>query len=133
LRVLQIFRDLTEAIQSLTTAVQSLELAQAEDAPSEARLDDLERSRSLWEAQMDAILVKADSTLKSANNAESRARTMKRAYERLDPFDEEGEEVETAVPSGHVENGEEQEVLPLRVDVAPTGKALATRLKFLGG
>ncbi len=132
------FRALLVAIQDLVTAVVNLvdvlhvviEL-QRRDGPSEARLEELERSRALWQSDMEALVATATGKYEAANNAEARTRTMKRHYERLaDPFDEEGEEEPTAVPAGDVAGGEADGLLPLRVDVAPNHKALALRFKY---
>ena len=97
------------------------------------RLDALELSRAGWEAEMDAVLLKAQSTLKSAANAESRSRTMMNHAEKLaDPFTEEGDEIQEGVPPEHVPFGAEEGVLDVPVDVAPlNSKALAAKLKFL--
>lgn len=99
--------------------------------PFEERLEDLERTRARWEAEMEAILLKADSTLKSASNAESRSRTMMKHAEKLaDPLDFESEVVEAAVPEGYAPGGEEEELQPLPLDVALTPKEFALRAKF---
>jgi len=102
-----------------------------ENAPAEARLEALERSRAVWEAELEALVLKAESTLKSANNAESRARTMKRHNEKhADPFDDDGEEVERAVPEGYAPAVPEEELQPLHMGVATDDKARAMMLKF---
>jgi len=106
---------------------------QREAGPGEARLEDLERSRAKWEAEMEALLIKADSTYKSAANAESRARTMVKAYEKeLDPFPEDSEEEleQAAVLPEYARAGEAEGVQPLRVDVASDYKQNALRHKF---
>lgn len=131
-------RSLPAAIQALTGAgwevarkLERLIEVHTENGPFEARLDDLERTRALWQADMEAILQKADSTLKSASNAESRSRTMLRHAEKLtDPFGPEGEELEEALPEGDAPGSEEERVQPVRLDVAPTHKELALRHKF---
>lgn len=100
------------------------------------RLEDLERSRARWEAEMEAMMLKADSTLKSASNAESRSRTMmKHAEKILNPFDDEGEEaledVGAPILPGDAPPGEEVGLRPLRVGVeAVDRKTQALRLKF---
>jgi len=81
---------------------------------------------------MDALMLKADSTLKAANNAESRTRTMKKSYEKLlDPFDADSEEVEAADFRGYAPVSEEEGVQPVRVGVETNNKAQAMRAKFL--
>ncbi len=92
------FRVLVEAIQDLTASVDGLKSVAAEisvlqrqRAPADERLEELERGRALWEANMQALIVGAKGTYDGARNAENRARTMKRHYENLDPLDREGE------------------------------------------
>jgi len=47
------------------------------------RIEALELSRATWEAEMEAELLKADSRYKAASSAESRARTMEKAYQKF--------------------------------------------------
>lgn len=102
-----------------------------ESGPADARLEDLERTRAHWEAEMEAILLKADSTLKSASNAESRSRTMLRHAEKLaDPLDYEGEDVEGSLPQSDVQGSEEERLQPLPLGMALTPKEIALRAKF---
>lgn len=114
------------------TWTESLDL-QREMGGSEERLEELERSRARWEAEVEAMILKAESTYKSAANAESRGRTMERHAQKLsDPFAEEGDEVQEGIPPEYAPVGESQGVLPLRVDVAePSKRELAKRMKFL--
>lgn len=130
--VLREIRELPAAIRTLTAAIQDVAALQRESGPGEARLEDLERSRAKWEAEIEALLIKADSTYKSASNAESRARTMVRAYEKeLDPFPEDSEEIqEPAVLPDHARPGEVEEVQPMHMDLAPGSKAYALRAKW---
>jgi len=138
LSVLSDFRRLPGVVDGLAVAVllvaeglKALIEIEAEKGSADDRLEELERTRAHWEAQMEAILLKADSTLKSASNAESRSRTMLRHAEKLsDPLGLEGEEVEETVPEGHVPRGEEERLQPVRVDVALSPKELALRAKF---
>ena len=137
--VLSEIRRLPEVIQNLTNAVMrvvaKLDLLidlQAENGSSDDRLEELERTRAHWEAQMEALVLKADSTLKSASNAESRSRTMVRHAEKLvDPFSDEGEEVPETAPGGDDPRVEAEEVLPVPVDLATNNKAEAMRAKWL--
>jgi len=102
----------------------------------QARLVSLELGRTIWEAETEGLLLKAGGILKSANNAESRARTMQKNYENffdtVDPDSLEAlqEEGGAAVPQADGDPGETEELLPLPLGLAPTGKALATHLKF---
>jgi len=134
------FRGLPAAVLKLASTNIDLALGLQEvcdllrqTGPSEARLEELERSRASWEAQMQAELQKADSTYKAAANAESRARTMERHAEKLTgPFAEDGFEVEDGVPPEHAEGGQTEGMHVLSVDVAPPDKKeLAKRMKFL--
>ncbi len=80
---------------------------------------------------MEALQLKAESTYKSAGNAEARSRTMLKHAEKLaDPFDEEGEEGEEAIRPEYAPRGEEEGLQPLRLDVAPNHKEAALRYKF---
>jgi len=115
--------------------IQGLAELHRQTGPAEARLEELERTRAHWEAEMEARILKADSTLKSAANAESRARSLKRSYEKLaDPFDVDGEdhlpEERQEFPEGNVEAGETHGVLPLHVDLETNNKTRALRAKF---
>lgn len=137
--VLREISRLPEALQRVTSAlmrvVAKLDLLidqQEQQGPAEERLEELERSRARWEAEIEAMLLKADSTLKSAANAESRARTMMKHAEKLDPFHDEGEAAEAPiVQGGYAPASEEEGLLPMHLDVAPlNSKALALRAKY---
>jgi len=132
MRILRDFRALTEAVHRLCSRISELIEASHRSDPAEARLEDLERSRSKWEAEIEARIMKAESIYKSANNAESRARTMEKTYAKFaDSFDLEGEEEPETVSNGDAGGGEEERLLPLRLDVAELdGKEQALRAKF---
>ena len=137
--VLSEIRRLPGVIKDLSTVIgmvgESLDLLvelQGQNGPADERLQELERTRAMWEAEMEAKLLKADSTLKSAANAEARSRTMLRNAEKIaDPFAEEGDEVEAAVPSGHDPRVEEEPMLAMPVGLAPNNKAHALRAKWM--
>ena len=100
------------------------------------RIEELELSRAKWEAEIEGLLMKADSTLKASNNAEARTRTMKKSYEsfadELDP-DREAEieqEVGRHFPIGDVAPSGAEQLPALHVDVAQNAKAAAVRMKF---
>jgi len=96
------------------------------------QLEGLLLSRAKWEAEMEAQVLKADSALKSALNAESRSRTMMKHAEKLaDPLDLEGEEGEEAIRPDYAARSEEEGVQPVRLDVAPNHRENALRYKFL--
>lgn len=136
--VLSDFRRLPEEIQTLGVAVllvsknlEDLILLQVEKGGTDERLDELERRRAGWEAEIEATLLKADSTLKAASNAESRSRTMLRHAEKLsDPLGLEGEEEPDAISESHVPRSEEEGLLDVPLALAPTAKELALRAKF---
>jgi len=131
--VLQAIRSLPGAIGALTLAIQDVAELAKETGPAEARLEELERSRASWEAEINAELMKADSTYKAAASAESRSRTMVKHAEKLaDPFGAEGQEVEDGVPPEYAQLSPPEGLHDVRVDVAPlNSKVLARRLKFL--
>ena len=136
------FRAVSEAIRGVTVALDRLQRTQAEelelrrDAGNlEERLGALELSRSLWEAEVEAEYLKAESSRQAAANAESRTRTMKRAHERDNPalFEDEPEEVPQnrgVLPAFDVTNGEAEGMQPVRMDVEDP-KQILMRAKFL--
>lgn len=94
---------------------------------SRDRLDELEQSRSIFEAEMMALVMKAEGQYQAANNAESRTRTMKKSYEKLiDPFEIDSEEMQEA-PVQPLGNDEQ----PLPLELPPNNKAYALRAKWL--
>ena len=125
-------RALIEVIESLDSTLKALVEATLQAGPAADRLEILELSHAQWEAEMQALLLKADSKMKSANNAEARERTMKKSYEKyVDPFDQEGAPELAPVPGGDVEGGEEEGVPPVYPGVAPlSAKEMALRHKF---
>lgn len=129
--ILREVRRLPDAIHRLTAAVNGLsnEVAASKADVGTERLDELERSRSLWEADMEALMIRADSKYKAAANAESRTR---KQLEKLDPFGEEGEPVPTGIPPEYAEVGEAEGLQPLPLGMAePSQRELAKRMKFL--
>jgi len=133
------FRTFVGAIESLAGSVRGLVIALAHDVEQRAeaggaleRLEALERTRSMWEAEMEALVLKAEGKLKASNNSEARARTMVRHYEKeFDPLDPDRDEVEDGIPAGYAPAGAEERLhaMPESVAVEPK-KALATRVKF---
>jgi len=130
--ILNDFRRATDALERIATALNgALRSNQASTLPLE-RLQELERSRSLWEADVEGLLQKAEGKLRAAANAEARERTMKDFHEDdVDPFPPDSPEVEARIQDDDAENVFAEEVLPVPVDVAPeTRKAFALRMKF---
>jgi len=122
---------LASGVHQVASRLEALIDLQRHMGPADERLEELERTRARWEAEMEAVLLKADSTLKSAANAESRSRTMMKHAEKLaDPLDLEGEEVPDAVHGDYAYRGKEEGVQPMRANVAPTQKENALRHKF---
>ena len=136
------FRDLSEGVRGMVTALEGLQRSQAEDlelrrssGDVEDRLSALETSRAMWEAEVEADFLKAESSRQAAMNAESRTRTMKRSYEKYaDPFDEDVEETVVAnrgvLPEQYVQNGEAEGVPPVHMGVENPKQAIL-RAKFL--
>jgi len=127
--VLREISKLPGAIHRLTVTLQTLAEAQRDHGPAEDRLEELERSRAMWEATVEGELLRALNKYKAAAAAEQRERKLS---EKLDIFDEQGAEEQAGIPPEYALAGEAEEVQPVRMDVAPlNSKDLARRLKFL--
>ena len=127
--VLREISRLPDALHRVASALQAVAESQRDHAPSEERLDELERSRSIWEAEIEAGLLKADSKYKAAANAESRTR---KQLEKLDPFLDEGGPIQDGIPPEYVSVSEEEGVQPLPLAMAePSKRELAKRMKFM--
>ena len=128
---LGILREITrlpEAINLLSFRLAELAKSQREHGPAEERLEELERSRSIWEAECEAELLKATSKYRAATAAETRTRKMN---EKADPFDDQGDEVQEGIPPEYAAPSEGEGVLPLREDLAVLDvKQQALRMKF---
>lgn len=118
---------LVSAVLALKSAVlevaQTLERQRSDEpvaGPLLDRLDELERNRALWEATMEAELLKADSTYKSARNAEERARKKRGQHEDSEGDIAGPDEVAAAyaaagfLPQGNEEGSDSSGVLALR-------------------
>lgn len=139
-------KRLTDPIRQLSAVlVRISELLQpialwAEERPYEAleeRVSVLERSRAIWEADMDAILKKAESTQRAARSAEERARRMARDSDGDDDgSDEIPEAYREAVRALNGGSGQDQGVQPVpqgmgsRGPAAQERKAALTRAKW---
>jgi len=127
------FSRLLDAFRLLTEAVQSLANAQRSAAPAIERLDALELSRHQFEAQMEGLYLKADGKFKAASNAEARERKLKESYEKdSDSFGEDREagSGESPILPDDVETGEAERLSSLHLGVAPNHKAAALAHKF---
>jgi len=131
LGILGDFRRSADALERLATGFSAAQRERIEVAPLLERLVDLEQSRGMWEAEVEGVLAKAEGKLKAAANAEARERTMRKSYDAdLDPFAAPGDEIEAILPVSDAPAGEEEEVQPVRLDVAPDYKTIALRRKF---
>jgi len=130
-RLPEVIHDLNGSLLGVAALLGTLIDLQRENGPADERLEELERTRSMWEAQMEALMLKADSTLKSAANAESRSRTQLRHAEKLtDPFDDDREEIQAPLPVGDDPRVEAEGVLQVPLALAPNNKAYAVRAKW---
>jgi len=130
--VLRDFRRGVDALERIASGLHGAVRAVHENETSTLRLEELERSRVLWEADVEGMLQKAEGKLKAANNSEARERTMRKAYENeLDPFDEDREELEAAIQDRDAEASYAEEVQPVRLGVETISKKQqALRMKF---
>lgn len=127
------FRQLLEALQSLSIAVERLAQIQGAAAPSIERLEALELSRHQFEAQMEGLYLKAEGKAKAAANAEARERQLKKSYEaNIDSFDEVGDPGSGSSPilPDHVEASEEERLSSMHLGLAPNNKTAALAHKF---
>jgi len=143
-----IFREVPEALRELRSVLNDIEDAlrsQATRSLNEQdlleRLDALERSRTVWEAEAEAQFLRADSQFKNARNAEERARHIKKSHE-ADNGDLEGlEEIREAyrqlgeegvVPLGDAGARIERRLPDMRqaVEGHSPRKATALRIKY---
>ena len=136
-------KRLSDTIQKLEEAVTQLNIQLWEgpqtgptDTESAARLDALEVRQSVWEAEIEAQLVKADSKYKSARNAEERSRTMAKQNEETGEGSEDGmAESQEALQqiqlqNHHVAGSQENGMQHMRQNLGIHPKATALRAKF---
>ncbi len=130
--VLKDFRRAADALERIAAGLSGSLQAIRANEPSMERLQDLERSRGLWEAEVEGILAKAEGKLKAAANAEARTRTMVKSYENdLDPFGEDRVEIPERLPEVDADGFLAEEVLPMPESVAvESKKQYALRAKF---
>jgi len=135
MRLLRDFRAGIGALESISSSLVGLTSQRKEGGDLAERLEGLELSRAKWEAEMEALLLKAGGKLQAANNAEARARTMKRNYEDFfeDGGDDRGPEVEAeplALSPGDGAASEANGLLALPLDVAHDERSARIRAKF---
>lgn len=129
--ILRDFRRAADAIERVAATLMAAANRHEDTAALTARLDELERERTMWQADVEALLMKAEGKLKAAANAEARERTMQKRADDIDPFSDPGEEIQAPIQESDAALGYPEEVLPLRMDVAPESKkASALRYKF---
>lgn len=139
----RLFRECLETLQELSVALGLVatmlqaQVEQMDDAgPLKERLEELELSRSKWEAEIEAELLRAGSKLKAANNAEARERSLKASYARLSEGDDEGgggiEEAAAAwqFQQANEGTGNEEGVLEVHPGLGHNPKAAAVRAKY---
>lgn len=131
---------LVTALTALNATLKGLLALQGELGPALGRLEKLELTRSMFEADMQALVLKAEGKLQAAKNAEQRERQLKKSYERLvDEYDIDGPESEASegrpVLVDDAQESEAEGVHAVRLGVAPLdGKAYAVAAKFgVGG
>ncbi len=135
-RLSDTIQDLTEGVTQLIAMLSELPQVSTTDDGALARLDALEVRQSVWEAECEAQLVKADSKYKSARNAEERSRTMaKRDAETSEGSEDGMAEIQEALEQIHLQNqhaegSQENGVQQLRPDLGSHPKATALRAKF---
>jgi len=135
-RLSESVQDLTEGVTQLIVMLSELPQNSTTDDGALARIDALEVRQSVWEAEMDAQLIKADSKYKSARNAEERSRTMAKQNEETGEGSEDGmAEIQEALQqiqlqNQHVEGSQENGVQQLRPNLGSNAKATALRAKF---
>jgi len=135
-RLSESVQDLTEGVTQLIVMLSELPQNSTTDDGALARIDALEVRQSVWEAEMDAQLIKADSKYKSARNAEERSRTMAKQNEEIGEGSEDGmAEIQEALQQIHLQNqhaegSQENGLQHVRPDLGIHPKATALRAKF---
>lgn len=137
------FRGFTDAVQSLVIVLQGLASllsrhlkVQEASGTLRERVDDLERTRAQWEAQVEADMLKAESKYSSVRNAEERTRKMAKVYEAAGEGDEGGEDSGVAealrqlILQGNVDTGEDQELPAVHPSLEFDGKSQALNAKW---
>lgn len=134
-RLVVALEDLQRGVWAVVKALVELLDLQAKMGPALTRLESLELSRAQFEAEMGALVLKAEGKFKAANNAEARERQLKKSYEQLAAeLDFEGVQPETPagdpVLADDAPGSDAERLHSMRLDVAPSPKALALRHKF---
>jgi len=136
-------RELSESLGPLTEVVERLSKTLADNLkvledglPIRERVEALELSRAMHQAEMEALVLKADALKKVARNAEERTRTLAAKTSEADGGDSDGEaellEAIEAYRLSHrdVEAGEAAEVPALHSGMEVGSKEAAMMAKF---
>lgn len=96
-----------------------------------ARLDEIERTRALWEAELEGVLLQAQNKFRAARAAEERARHLAKSFASDEDGLEELPEGIRELYSGDGEGGEAEGVQPVHESVGtpPTPQEWALRAK----
>ncbi len=134
-RLVAALEKIIERLVVLAEILEGLLEIQRELGPARGRLEALELSRATFEAEMGALVLKADGKLKAASNAEARERQLKKSYERLaDEIDIDGPGSEpegNTVLGDDAEASEAERLHAMHLGVAPVdGKTARLRAKF---
>ena len=136
------FRGLTEALRGVIVALDRLQRTTAEElelrrvsGDMEQRLAELEGSRAIWEAEIQADWLKAEGSRQASMNAEARTRTMKKYIEKnSDPFDLDSDQTSTpvqdVVPLANVNSSEAEGMYSVPMGLEDQ-KQQVLRAKFL--
>lgn len=148
--ILTVHQDTVAALERVRVAVAAAAERQGHPIPQNdlddlrGRLDELERRRALWEAEVEGTLQKAEAAWRGARSAEERARYMAR---KRDADDDEGDQEELDLPeqyrqalaAAHGDGGQANGMSGVRPGVGPARaanraaqRAYAARMKFGG-
>jgi len=136
------FRRFVEALEGirgelafLGSELTALRVIYRDASPATERLEALELSRGLFEADISGLVLKAEGQLRAALNSEARERQLKKSNDKLaDPFTEEGDREETpegvTVLSNDVAASEAERLQAMRLVVETSPKAAAVNRKW---
>ncbi len=133
---LEVLRELNQRLLAVSEALSADRGPEAGDGLLLTRVGDLEVSRALWEAEMEALVLKAQGKYNSARNAEQRTKTMQAS---IDDGTGEGDSdgaaeiiaaLQLQLLSANGEPGPEEGLQPVHEDLGLRGKAAAQRMKY---
>lgn len=133
-KLLEALQHISAALSEIDYRLRELTIQHDEGPPLLARVEELERTRELWEATAEATLTRGTTEFNKARAAEERSKTVLKNAEALAGSDD-GEE---GLPEwyenllrGNVEAGPEEGVPPVSAHVAPhTRNSAALAAKF---